>query len=1376
MAQKVNEIIIFIQSLTQDYDKQLQGELSPAQKNEVSHKLHCSLQALIFCVRTYSNEIYFAEDEVLVNLATIVFECLKWLDHPDLPMDTKNNCSILYVMHCKLIRNQLHIIASISDDASSPAKRLCLIFGYVNTLETKLDSTVCSLLVDISKILKQIFLKSSVDPSSMLSVCRSYMQLTKKLASIDFEHFTFGSMQPIINPALSVALLNVEHHMDSVRHLSRETLRNITDIGVKMDDGDMLDRIFKQIDQLSTMNLKSIVWLSILPALDMQHMSEHFSMPQFHYRLLEALSDNQVINHNLINCYEAWAMKLFNDVPFDRWFRWFVERLIPGDGNTPEERLMLENLMVRFVKKDKKILDQMLKIRGGLKFGFVLLCLSAGKKTGCFDKELSTEDLWKGAIGFDEIKKAMLSADDSVRTSAFMLIVESRKTTEEFTAQDFDCIMHFLKYNINVQSPAMRQSILGNVKNLFVRVQAVSQLLIKKKKLEEADVYFRFLANLQEFCLDNLFEGANFTRRTLSLRILFYIMEAVGEHFKAKATDIWSQRKFDVLMNVLNDSYEANKEMAIEIMKFMPKTVLREFSSVSLTQLKSMLTSIKPQVSLTASYLLEFAATFYDDFEGETSEVVPQFFFLLTWCEKLLLDGLEVAEKSLIIASSMNPLYGILLGVRHLISKLDLKKLGACKLWQDFFRRLVIVCKRLTAAVAPVVNNSSPEGILPKLEIDELEEETRVEWTRIAEQTTPQIILLCSWRTIKEVSLLLGDICLRVPLDSGSGIGLLNVEQFLNIGDHFLELLSKTKHRGAFEQCFFGFSQLCLRLWTCDEPELHQLPSEMLNQMITSISGHDKENNELLSMKNLCATRRSAGLPFMIQALITSELKVSTNKNFHFVMKNLIQFCRHGEYLETRTHSLNILRALFRCSDLNEAIGEYIAEGIKCAILGYGAESWIETNSSTLLFSSLMVRIFGVQRTKDSEDLGVRNRMTGRIFFLRYPELYDFFMEQLKEAAEHVQAVKMNAKLHPLLLLLFRLYPSALEGSESNLTLTGFIPVVSLCSGCVEMKTRVLCAKFIASVSPPDLLMSRLEETIEILKENENLPGNISHGILLQILHLVRAIPAVREIQGNNALSVLEIFKKVMPLSKRYKKQLVCFGTFMDIAIEICEKLWHVKKHQTTVKQAESSVFLDSLIYFKPGENSFATKMNELLASCFDFDAAATFGLPIIAKKIFLIKFIKFALGDRKERLFELSPSMNFYTLQSMLSIILLELNFDYAMSLADEYEIDSKEIFFVKNSDRMNLSELAAIPTRIGDFPSMIKSFDIRSFTFYERGSLKLEHVQKMIQAAMLASEHLKKSMLKFVSGILRSGDFLNDIDFSFLVEISTDASLFVK
>lgn len=72
-----------------------------------------------------------------------------------------------------------------------------------------------------------------------------------------------------------------------------------------------------------------------------------------------------------------------------------------------------------------------------------------------------------------------------------------------------------------------------------------------------------------------------------------------------------------------------------------------------------------------------------------------------------------------------------------------------------------------------------------------------------------------------------------------------------------------------------------------------------------------------------------------------------------------------------------------RNSELGEAVSEYISDGIECSIRGYSASSWPERNSSTILLSALMTRVFGVQRSKLAENMSIKNKMTGRLFFIR---------------------------------------------------------------------------------------------------------------------------------------------------------------------------------------------------------------------------------------------------------------------------------------------------------------------------------------------------------------------------------------------------------
>jgi hypothetical protein len=81
-----------------------------------------------------------------------------------------------------------------------------------------------------------------------------------------------------------------------------------------------------------------------------------------------------------------------------------------------------------------------------------------------------------------------------------------------------------------------------------------------------------------------------------------------------------------------------------------------------------------------------------------------------------------------------------------------------------------------------------------------------------------------------------------------------------------------------------------------------------------------------------------------------------------------------------------------------------------------------------------MTRIFGVKRSKD--EFSKKNSLTSRVFFVRYPELHDYLLQQLKSASEIVKksagAISpAESAIFPVLLMLAKLQPSPFsEDSE----------------------------------------------------------------------------------------------------------------------------------------------------------------------------------------------------------------------------------------------------------------------------------------------------------------------------------------------------------
>lgn len=540
---------------------------------------------------------------------------------------------------------------------------------------------------------------------------------------------------------------------------------------------------------------------------------------------------------------------------------------------------------------------------------------------------------------------------DDIRIMHLRIFVEVQKTTHPFSAGDLYEILDFLYYNSNCQSPAFRQKIISFMTKAFNRIEASYPSAVKDPSTETLTSYIEFLTNIKQLCLENICNGANFSRRSISLNLLLQTMAVSSKNNKISPPNLWTKELFEKIVKSLNDTYEANKVLAVDIVRLCPRALVQSSEKFDLQYLKDLVTSVKPIDCVTAAYSLEYCCIAGINFSS--------YFEAIVWCEKILIEGLKVAQSSLLVAARTNPLYGLVFCIRHLMGKVDLKKTYD-KLWRDFVERLIELCKNLTEVVGPIVNSSSPEGHLPNdfsnvsnflpNEIDStdpdglpnkiLSSQYRQNDNNECLSTTPQMLLLCSWRTVKEVSLLLGDLTLNASIVADSNHGVITIDEILKIGNHFHILLSETKHRGAFEQAFVGFSKLCVRLWRANESRLHQLPMTWLKDLLNIISGNPDSLASDLNLDKICSTRRSAGVPFMIQAILTSELQVCTNNGLKYSMVSLIGVCRSGSVAEARTHASNILRALFRCTDLGDSVGEYISDGIECAIRGYSSDNW----------------------------------------------------------------------------------------------------------------------------------------------------------------------------------------------------------------------------------------------------------------------------------------------------------------------------------------------------------------------------------------------------------------------------------------------------
>ncbi|XP_055619939.1 thyroid adenoma-associated protein homolog [Toxorhynchites rutilus septentrionalis] len=1315
----LQEILSFLNKSLVLYIEQMSRNISPADKSEISVFIHTTLRVVISCFNQYPgklNDSYEGEK----NVEKVILICWDLLNNPEVPMDTKINCGILITLSANIEKRYLRLTERIFSEENS-AKKLCLLNGVICTMETDFfngpDFMGFKIFTKVANVLKEISEENSIEPSIVLGVARGFSQMTKKLLSIQIKEYLdrdHRELVEILAVNLGYSLSHLDHYMDSVRYLCKELLRLTIQLGVKINDR-LNHIIYDYIRNVNiNINTKCILISAICSIVKAKAVLG--AVPNVIEFLLRSLAVNDQANVNLHinNCYETLMMSYGYNENKQEWFNKWINPIlmeIMKNGNNAGIKQALFDLIRKAIKTYPEIAICMIDSKVTVNFGIILTSLGIAKKSGLFDKIDSNPLKWKNLLSYREIKLAMISGDDSTRMAALYLLTECHKSTELFTKEDLECLLFFLETNINVQAPSLRQKITCYMKNAMNRLKSGFLSIIKKSDTDgKSHYYYDFVKKLHHFCIDNLFVGANYSRRTISFQILIQLLQIASYIFyDNENSNMWNERHVGILLNSLNDSYEANKVYCMNILMYCPKMYFDNYNYlINYDIVKELMTSCKPNDALSAAYYLEYLCFINTAIEApvvveeSVSVVHSRVHKTLLWCEHTLQHGLHIAKTSLSRAARENPMFGSLACIRHLLNKLDFKEIAKCNRWVQFVWKLLHTCRELSSVVAVVVNNSSPEGSLPNdfsmmenciydedVEMESFEATIDVDIASDVEavRTTPQMVLLCAWRTIKEVSLILGDIAFKSPVirtqlsivnTQDDYVGLISCDQVVQIGTHFTDLLSETKHRGAFEQAYIGFCKLCIRLWGSQHEELHKLPMKWLQEMISAINSNCES---VIKSEKICPTRRSAGIPYMMQALITSELQVSSSKGFQFSMKNLLELCRTGSTSQTRTHALNILRALFRTTDLGDSIGEFVADGFECAINGYDAESWSERNSSTLLYSALMIRVFGVQRTKDSENLNIRNKMTGRIFFLRYPQLYDFFVTELEKASQLIVSGGRSKKLHPLLLLLSRLYPSALEGSESNLKLSRFVPIVSICSGCAELQTRHLAAQFIAIIVSPDLIFDRIFLLLESLNRSNNkkINPNSLHGALLQILYLVktRTLGVMPE-SSNQLNNWIELYTAISNYLFEVKSNFILYGAIIDILIEILARCQNV-------------IFTE--------DDQFLDDLSNIVDYLFNLTKQkAYYGIDSIMRRIVLIKLVMFMYNDDENVSSECflcdidSTKYTYDYIESLMNIILLVLDFNENSSNADQLELDKMELFYIRHLNDCKRTKIKAI------------------------------------------------------------------------------------
>ncbi|KAI8979250.1 putative death-receptor fusion protein-domain-containing protein [Mycotypha africana] len=788
-------------------------------------------------------------------------------------------------------------------------------------------------------------------------------------------------------------------------------------------------------------------------------------------------------------------------------------------------------------------------------------------------------------ISIDTLKLAIYHSDPQVRLDVLGLLCESRKAIAEISDLEFELLRLFLPLNMNSTIPEFRQQLGAYMTKLLTRLRAnlYSQYRNYKALLSHADKQAdssrrdhdlkdaeRIMSSINasksflEWLLDHLsqslYPGASYQRISTALRLVSIIIKTFGvselpsiEGFKDQQPDfpfklnIATPEIVKLLIDILLNPYDFNRVQAYDILCQLPSPLSGIESKRDVQDLLwwGLSKVVSTRAGESDSGALIFRLIFnkyvmglgFDLHPEEHAAVVNSTVHsdvskaCLIFTERLL-NLLErqvtIAKTNLLLAAQQHPIHGTLLALQYVFQELDYENehiRNNLNAWRKVHTRVLELMHVTCETTVPIISDASPEGNVPSdYRGDGDEEDEEIDIADDDKQGPKhQVILSCCWRAVKEVSSLLKVFISKAPAttaynEKASRVAVLTYDDLIKCGDLLRHLLTNIRHRGAFSAVYPAYVSLNTRLLTCGDTDLVQLPAQWL-----------QENLDSLTSSNISITRRSAGLPLCILAIVSSESSVK-RELLNRAMNYLMQLAREipPENADQRidlpqVHAYNIMRSIFMDSKLGSYVLEYASKGFSLAIGGFSSRSWAIRNCSVMLFSTLLQRTFGTKKIRDEHSHV--NTLTGREFFVRFPDLHPYLIKQLEIAVEQLLnnslAASVHPGLYPILTLLSRMQPSSFDLEEEESVLNPFIPLVSACAASAIYKTREMAARALVP------LVSNVTPTLEKLFDiPEQSTQNEIHGRLLQVQFLLRGHFST----SNSSINVLIQFVKALPV------------------------------------------------------------------------------------------------------------------------------------------------------------------------------------------------------------------------------------------------------
>ncbi|CAN8000256.1 unnamed protein product [Ixodes hexagonus] len=764
----------------------------------------------------------------------------------------------------------------------------------------------------------------------------------------------------------------------------------------------------------------------------------------------------------------------------------------------------------------------------------------------------------------DLIAKCLSHESNIVRAEVFTLLCSCHLKSKPPNQQELQGISAFLEHNLNIDDAWFRTSVTVQLDNLIVRLREClltryvrSRQSDPRKRVTLGDSFYHALdvvGEIVSLSVSHLFSGASYQRAITCLHILEAIFGTFCRCPTGKRRTIHKQADVDAFLR-----HEANGRLQLGSMRMRTALLHCLFHTVEEVRLRAfnLLTNEESQFLKSNSGM---HAELWSIAQRHLSSPRPQdgaIGALLTRlsliCLKQLSDAqvisrlVEVCDQAvanfgalrrdLASSSADYPVHGWLLTLTTCLSDIE----GIVKTVQRhsqlsgvdhigaILNKALSLSKSILQYVLHVMVPRDQHNLLvetathpllktaPSFEdteraflalVEDSEQARGTTFTEEERQLAIERITSCCWLGIKNGCLLLEQVA-RISLETNGVDYSLDRASLQGMMDTFISVMTACRHRGAIESCAESLRRFCQLLSFSEDTSTAQMPSAVLSEALKHWS--ERPNRSSL-------TRRSAGLPLLIKALIEGDKKEAQSSLRKAVTSATQPFPpslndQSGNCLDVpAAEKLHLLCALVGASSLGEAMRVHHNSVFEACLEGLSSSVWVIKNAAYQLYGMVAPRMLGQKRTR--EEFAGHDTLTPMKVFTLFPCV----MATLSGFSKRPQGD--SEQLFFLLDFLSRLRPASHDqNDEERLEPCVAAVRMQLKSRC--WKLRLLAARCLASLcsSPKDEVIS----TLSSLTDSDETPSYNEQQALLHSANILlrtnpNCIPEVAKCFADNAV------------------------------------------------------------------------------------------------------------------------------------------------------------------------------------------------------------------------------------------------------------------